>query len=145
MTGPAVPFERDPNHWLFKLSSDEWIRAALGELKRAEAAYAQRNPRAGLAGARRAAGMALNGMLVVRPDEGYGRSYMDHLSAVTRDETCPDKVRAAAKLLVDTPLSGGGSLVSLRTSSSDARILEAARDLVAHAYALVKRAEGGPS
>ena len=63
-------FERDASHWLFKFSADEWIRAALGDLKRAEQAYAQRNARAGLAGARRAAGMALNGALVVEPDEG---------------------------------------------------------------------------
>lgn len=143
--GAAVTFERDPNHWLFKLSADEWVRAALGELRRAEAAYARRDPRAGLAGARRAAGMALNGALVCVPDDAFGRSYMDHLAALARDASAPEKVRAAAKVLVDTPLSGGGALVALRTTSSDDRVLEAARDVVAHAYAIVKRSEGGPS
>src|SRR5262249_47300797 len=63
-------FVRDPSHWLRRLSPDEWIRAALGELGRAEAAYGHGNARAGSAGVKRAAGMALNGALLVQPDEG---------------------------------------------------------------------------
>lgn len=141
----ASTFERDASHWLFKLSPDEWIRAGLGDLKRAEQAYAQRNARAGLAGARRAAGMALNGALIVEPDEGWGRSYVDHLLALGRDESVPARIREAAKLLTDTPLPGGGSLVAIRTASSDEKVLEAARDVIAHAYAVVKRHEGGVS
>ncbi len=140
-------FERDPAHWLLKLSPDEWIRAGLGELKRAEDAYAQKNARAGLAGARRAAGMALNGALIVLPNESWGRSYVDHLQALARAADAPERVRDAAKLLVETPLPGGGptSLVALRTSSRDEKLLEAARDLVAHAYAIVQRHAGGVS
>jgi HEPN domain-containing protein len=141
----AKTFERDASHWLFKLSPDEWIRAALGDLRRAEQAYAQRNARAGLAGARRAAGMALNGALIVVPCEAWGRSYVDHLLALGRDESVPAPVRESAKLLTDTPLPGGGSLVAIRTASSDAKVLEAARDVIAHAYAVVKRNEGGVS
>lgn len=140
-----MAFERDASHWLFKLSPDEWIRAALGDLRRAEAAYAQRNPRAGLAGARRAAGMALNGALIVEPDEAWGRSYVDHLLALGRAERVPERVREAAKLLTDTPLPGGGSLVAIRTPSSEEKVLEAARDVIAHAFAVVKRHEGAPS
>ncbi|AKV01226.1 hypothetical protein AKJ09_07889 [Labilithrix luteola] len=135
-------FVRDTAHWLFKFSPDEWIRAALGELRRAEAAYAQRNARAGLAGARRAAGMALNGALIVEPDEGWGRSYVDHLLAIGKDDRVPARVREAAKLLIETPLPGQGSLVAIRTASSDEKVLEAARDIAAHAYVVVKRHPG---
>ncbi len=135
-----MPFEKDPNHWLFKLSPDEWIRAGLGELKRAEQAYERKNGRAGLAGARRAAGMALNGALIVEPNDAWGRSYVDHLLALAHDASVPERVREACKILNETPLPGG-ELVALRTASADEKVLEAARDLVAHAYAVVKRHE----
>lgn len=134
-----MPFTRDANHWLFKFSPDEWIRAAMGELRRTEEAYAQKNARAGLAGARRAAGMALNAALIVEPNDAWGRSYMDHLLALKGPEaTVPDAVRRACAVLVDTPLPGG-ELVALRTGSADTKVVEAARDVMAHAYAVVKR------
>jgi hypothetical protein len=112
----------------------------MAELRRAEEAYAKKNARAGLAGARRAAGMALNGALIVAPNEAWGRTYMDHLFALKGDANELPRVREAAATLVDTPLPGG-AIVSLRTANADERVLEAARDLVAHAYAVVKRAE----
>lgn len=130
--------------WLTRFSPDEWIRAGLGELRRAEEAYARNNGRAGLAGARRAAGMALNGALRVEPNEAWGRSYVDHLLALARESDVPARVREAAKILNETPLPGG-ELVALRTSSADEKVLEAARDVIAHAYAIVKRHEGGVS
>jgi HEPN domain-containing protein len=135
-----MPFVRDEAHWLFKLSPDEWIRSAMGELRRAEEAYKRKNGRAGLAGARRAAGMALNGLLIVHPNEGWGRSYMDHLLALKREEveSTPARIREACAILLDTPLPGG-ELVAIRTTNADERVLEAARDVVAHAYAMVKR------
>lgn len=136
-----MAFEKDESHWLFKLSPDEWIRAAMGELRRAEQAYAQKNPRSGLAGCKRAAGMALNGALIVEPDESWGRSYVDHVGAVARSEGVPARVRDACKILSEMPLPGAGKLVLIRTSSADERVLEAARDVVAHAYAVVKRHE----
>jgi HEPN domain-containing protein len=136
-----VPFERDETHWLFKLSPDEWIRAGLSDLDRAEAAYKANNPRAGLASAKRAAGMALNGALIVEPDELWGRSYVDHLMALSRDAKVPARVRDASRELTDTTMPGQ-KLVTLRTSSQEHRILEAARDVIAHAYAVVKRHEG---
>ncbi len=139
-----MPFVRDEGHWLHKLSPDEWIRAAMGELARAEQAYAKKNGRAGLAGARRAAGMALNGALSVEPNEAWGRSYGDHLHAVAKDASSPPRVREACKILLDTPLPGG-EIVALRTASADERVLEAARDVTAHAYAIVKRHEGEAS
>lgn len=137
--GKPGAFVRDPGHWLFKLAPDEWIRAGLADLARAEEAYAKHDARAGLAGARRAAGMALNGALIVEPNDSWGRSYVDHLTALARDASVPARVREASRQLTETPLPGQGSLVALRTSKSDDRILEAARDVIAHAYAIVTR------
>ncbi len=132
-----MSFARDPAHWLYKLDPDEWLRAAMGELRRAEAAYTQKNGRAGLAGARRAAGMALNGLLIVVPNDAWGRSYMDHLLALKLDAAAPARVRDAGKCLLETPLPGG-ELVALRTGTADTKVLEAARDVIAHALALVR-------
>ncbi len=140
-------FERDEKHWLFKLSPDEWIRAGQSDLKHAEQAYAANNPRAGLAGAKRAAGMALNGALIVEPDDLWGRSYVDHLMALGRDAKVPERVREACRELTASsgaPAPGAPKLVTLRTTSQEHRILEAARDVIAHAYAVVKRHEGKP-
>ncbi|HVH45798.1 MAG TPA: hypothetical protein VM925_25770 [Labilithrix sp.] len=139
-----MPFVRDDAHWLNKLSPDEWIRSAMGELRRAEEAYARKNGRAGLAGARRAAGMALNAALIVEPNESWGRSYMDHLLALKGEAggTLPSRIREASAILLETPMPGG-ELVALRTESADTRVLEAARDVVAHAYAVVTRKSEG--
>lgn len=134
------PSSRDPEDWLRKLSPDEWIRAALGELRRAEAAYANRNLRAGVAGCKRAAGMALNAALSVEAREGWGRTYVEHLAALVKDASAPEVVRAAAAVVLGAESPGGSrDVVALRTPSSDAKILDAARDVVAHAYALVRR------
>lgn len=143
MQGDRDPpgFVRDPKHWLFQFGPREWLRAGLGELARAEAAFARHNGRAGLAGLRRAAGMALNGALVVAPDEAWGRSYMDHLGALAKSEGVPARVREAAALLVETPLPGAGKLVAIRLASADERQIEAAKDVIAHAYALIRRSE----
>ena len=64
-----MAFVREKDHWLFRFSPEEWVFAGLGEVKRAETAYARGDSRGGLAGARRAAGMALNGVLVL---DAYG-------------------------------------------------------------------------
>jgi HEPN domain-containing protein len=136
-----MPFVREEGHWLKKLSPREWIRASQGELRRAEEAYRRKNARAGLAGARRAAGMALNAALVVEPDDSWGRSYVDHLLALARAQGVPARVREASKILVETPLSEPGGLITLRSAPGDERVLEAARDVVAHAYAVVVRHE----
>jgi HEPN domain-containing protein len=137
----APPFVRDEAHWLFKLAPDEWVRAGLSDLRRAEAAYASRDARAGLATARRAAGMALNGALIVEPDAAWGRSYMDHLTALARDGRVPERVRQACQLLTSAAPAASG-LVTLRSAAADGRVLEAARDVIAHAYAVVARHEG---
>ena len=135
-------FVRDESHWLHKLSPDEWVRAGLSDLDRSKAAYDANNPRAGLASAKRAAGMALNGALIVEPDESWGRSYVDHLMALGRDARVPERVREACRELTVPGPPAATKLVTLRTSSHEHRILEAARDVIAHAYAVVKRHEG---
>jgi hypothetical protein len=96
---------RDPSHWLHRLDSEEWLSAAANELRRAEEALAHKQQRPGVAGARRAAGMAWNAVLVQAEDERYGRSYMEHLHALADDERAPEPVRAAARQLLEAPLA----------------------------------------
>jgi len=103
----------DPTHWLHRLDAAEWLAAAATELDQAQAALERRATRVGVTHARRAAGMAWNAVLVVAPTSGptstdrYGRSYMEHVVALAQaDDTgdgIPDDVRAAARLLRDTP------------------------------------------
>lgn len=132
-------FVRDRTHWLRRFSPEEWIQLALAEVRRAEEAYARGDGKGGLAACRRAAGMALNAALVVRPDESWGRSYVDHVRAIAADGSAPEAVRRAAKLLLDTQ-PPGAELVTLRAPRGDAKVVEAARDVMAHGYALVARA-----
>jgi HEPN domain-containing protein len=96
---------RDPSHWLHRLDAGEWLRAATNELARAEEALLHKQQRPGVAGARRAAGMAWNAVLVGGEDERYGRSYMDHLHALAGDESVAEPVRTAARALVAAPLA----------------------------------------
>jgi HEPN domain-containing protein len=131
-------FERDPKHWLLRLSPDEWIRAALGELARTERAWDRGDVRAGIAGAKRAAGMALNGALIVAPDEAWGRTYVEHLTALSRDDKVPERVREACKRVLQ-PTEPSSDLVRLRTPSSREVLLESARDVIAHAWAVVRK------
>jgi HEPN domain-containing protein len=124
MSGP------DPSHWLYRFTPEEWLRAAEGELSRARAALTLKQQRVGVAGARRAAGMAWNGVLSLAPDEAYGRSYMDHLKAMAGDATVPETIRAAAQALVDAPLEA--KLVTLG-AHGDTHIADAAMAIVEHA------------
>jgi hypothetical protein len=128
----------DPAHWLTRLSPEEWVRAALNELALAEKAYARGDVRAGLAGAKRAAGMALNGALRVVPNDAWGRSYVDHVRALAADESAPEPVRVACRVLLELPDTGPEKLVTLRTKSGGPpKAIEAAKDVMAHAYAIV--------
>jgi hypothetical protein len=140
----AVSFERDEEHWLRRYSPKEWIRAGMKELRAAEASYKQRNARAGLTGCRRAAGMALNAALIVEPNEAWKRTYVEHLQALAKDEGVPAAVSAAARVLLETP-APGAPLVILRSPANDEKVLEAARDVMAHAYAVVTRHESNAS
>jgi HEPN domain-containing protein len=133
-------FMRDPSDWLRRLSPDEWIRAGLGELRRAEESYGRGDARAGTVGVKRAAGMALNAVLLVEPKESWGRTYVDHVGALATDQNVPEAVRAACRTLLDAAGPSAG-VVSLRTPRTEERVLEAARDVIAHAWAVVKRHE----
>jgi hypothetical protein len=93
----------DPAHWLHRLTAEEWLAAAATEIAHAEAALARRAPRPGVTHARRAAGMAWNAVLTLHPDEAAGRSYMEHVVALSNDASVPVEIRAAAQRLRDTP------------------------------------------
>ncbi len=122
--------------WLTRLSPEDWIRQGLTELGRAEARILAHDRTAGVLGLRRAAGMALNGALAVHW-RAWGRTYIDHLRAIADDGEVPEPVRAAAKLLNDVPLEKQASVVRLTPPSESARWLEAAKTIMAHAYAVV--------
>ncbi len=95
-----MPTEADDDHeWLYRYEPREWIRASLTELSKARAGAEQRDAKGLLAGCRRAAGVALNGMLSLTrpPDPSYGRTYMEHLAALAADAQPPAEARAAAE------------------------------------------------
>ena len=138
VTGEAT----EARAWLLKWTPREWIQLSLGEIRRAEEAYKNRDTQGGLASCRRAAGMALNAALLLEPNDAWGRSYIDHLRALDRDDSLPDAVKRACKLLLDTrPPSP--HFLTLRLPGAEDRLLEAARDVMAHAYAVVIRHDAG--
>jgi hypothetical protein len=128
----------DPAHWLHRLTAAEWLAAAAAELTHAEAAAARRAVRAGLAHARRAAGMAWNAVLIDHPDERAGRSYMEHVVALCDDAAAPDAVRAAARELRDASMSRP-ALVTLSPpgAAPDLAMVRAARVVLDHATRVV--------
>ena len=129
-TGDARPA------WLTRLPPEDWIRQGLTELSRAEARLLAHDRSGGVLGLRRAAGMALNGALAVRFRD-WGRTYIDHLRAIADDTEVPEPVRAAAKLLNEVPLEKQPNVVRLTPPSETTRWLEAAKTVMAHAYAVV--------
>ena len=121
-------FEREPRDWLRKLSPAEWIRAALGELSRANEALSRGQARAAVAGCKRAAGMALNGALIVAPNAAWGRTYLEHLAALAYDSNVPGPVRQACSTV-------------LRAREADPDVVDKAYDVIAHAWFVVQRSE----
>lgn len=130
----------DPNDWLRRHTPREWVQVALAELRRATAAFEAKDMGAGLAGCKRAAGMALNGALLVEPNEAWGRSYVDHVRALSAEPGVPEAVRSACKTLLETR-PPNPHLLTLRVPGGNDRALEAARDVMAHALAVVMRHE----
>ena len=128
----------DPAHWLHRLTAAEWLAAAGAELAHAEAAASRRASRVAVTHARRAAGMAWNAVLVDHPDARAGRSYMEHVVALCDDPAAPESVRAAARLLRETP-TGPPLLIKLAAPGSppDDGLVRAARDIVEHATRVV--------
>jgi hypothetical protein len=133
--------EASPPAWLTRLSAEEWIRQGLSELQRAEARIAAHDRSAAVLGLRRAAGMALNGALSVRW-RPWGRTYVDHVRAVAADVDVPTSVRDAARLLNDVPVEKQPNVVRLTPPSESTRWLEAAKTVMAHAYAVVHGSVG---
>jgi hypothetical protein len=125
---------KDPAHWLYRLTPVEWLSAADTEVAHAAEALGRRALRPGITHARRAAGMAWNAVLAGADDEAlvtrYGRSYMDHVTALASATDVSDEVRAAAQLLRDTPPLPP-ALITL--GKPDMRALDAARLVIAHA------------
>lgn len=122
--------------WLERLSPEEWLRAGMNELSRAESARARRDVPAMLAGLKRAAGMALNGALRRVPEPAWGRTYVEHLRGLAEDDSAPEAARSAARALAEAELPSG-PIVALRTPSVDAALVEATQTVMAHAYAVV--------
>lgn len=87
--------------------------------------------------------MGLNAALRIEP-RAWGRSYVDHLRALADEPNAPEAVRRACHSLLETQMPGG-PLITLRRSRADETCLEAARDVIAHAYAIVLRAAPLPS
>jgi hypothetical protein len=88
--------------------------------------------------------MGLNAALIVEPDESWGRTYVEHVEALARDMRVPEAVRAACRTVLDAR-PPGGDVVNLRTPRAHHQVVEAARDVVAHAWAVVKRREPRPA
>jgi hypothetical protein len=98
-----------PEHWLWRLDAPAWLAAAEREL--ALGREHVRSRRRAVTHARRAAGMALNAVLVAWRDRGeaeercetrWGRSYLDHLRRLADGEVDPlgpDAAATAARLL----------------------------------------------
>jgi len=128
----------DPTHWLHRLTPAEWLAAAETELGQTAEALGRRAFRPGVTHARRAAGMAWNAVLAAESDDArsadliarFGRSYMEHVVALSSATDVPDDVRAAAQLLRDTP-PAPPELVHL--GKPDLSVLDAAGAITAHA------------
>ena len=130
---PAPP-PKDPGHWLYRFTVEEWLAAAENELRLCAEALGRRAFRPGVTLARRAAGMAWNAVLIAQPHEmnRAGRSYMEHIAALADDDAAPDDLRAAARELRDTP-PAAPTLIKLGAPSINMAPLEAATRVVAHA------------
>jgi hypothetical protein len=117
----------DPSHWLHRLSPIEWIGAAETELVHCQEALGRRAFRPGVTHARRAAGMALNAVLIGEEHPSWGRSYMEHVAALAGEPLAPGEIQEAARLLRDTP-PAPPALVTL--GKPDLRPLESAQRIV---------------
>jgi len=126
----------DDRSWLTRLGAAEWVRAGLAELARTSTSA---DPRALVAGAKRAAGMGLNGFLCVEFRPSWGRSYVEHLRAAAVDEAVPALVRErCARILEAEPPAG--TIVQIRSKRAEAELAEAVKDVIAWAYGEVVKA-----
>lgn len=133
-------------HWLWRLDAERWMAAAIEELERARTHFGQR--RTTLTHLRRAAGMALNAVLVhwgrtssraepIDVETVWGRSYLEHLEAVSHPDTdrgpLGDEVVAHARVLLRTPIDRPALLGLGKDRHADLRrAFEAATGLCGH-------------
>jgi hypothetical protein len=142
---PDAPTGLTPPDWLSRYSAEEWLRQGVAELSRAEQLLSRRERGAAISSLKRAAGMALNGALLKRWPAGRpdsGRTYVEHLQALSGDAKAPAVVRDAARLLFETQAEAPTGIVRLTPPSESARWVEAAKTVMAHAYALVHGSTG---
>ena len=138
----------DDSHWLWRLSADAWLDAAQRELEQGQAQLGSR--RTAVTHARRAAGMALNGVLVALATRGWprdrceavlGRSYIDHLRVLADPENARAKELRElfdprefmrCKILLGIPVMPPEGLVRLATRKDEAahEAMTIAADLV---------------
>lgn len=126
--------DKDPGHWLYRLTPPEWLAAAATEIAAAETALGRRSYRAGITHLRRAAGMAQNAMLWQCERPAWGRSYMEHVVALCDDISAPAEIRAAAKRLRETP-AAPPALVSI---ARPGQVPDAAAQVLAAAQAIIE-------
>jgi hypothetical protein len=126
----------DAEHWLWRLDAAAWSAAAEVELDAARASLAKR--RTAIAHCRRAAGMALNAVLVASRDRDdvehmWGRSYVEHLQHLAAGTTGPlgtEAVAAAAAILA-TPMTPPPLVGLGRTAHADlTQLVEHTRHLL---------------
>jgi HEPN domain-containing protein len=122
--------DEDDRTWLTRLEPEAWVRAGLAELSRTAETG---DPRALVAGAKRAAGMGLNAVLGVSFRASWGRSYVEHLRAASEDPDVPPLVRErCARVLVAEPPAG--PIVQLRSKRAEAELVEAVKDILAWSF-----------
>jgi hypothetical protein len=132
----------DDRSWLTRLGAADWVRAGLAELTRTSASA---DPRALVAGAKRAAGMGLNGVLCIEFRAHWGRSYVEHLRAAAVDDAVPPLVRERCVRILEAE-PPAGPIVQLRSKRAEAELVEAVKDVLAWAYGeVVKAAPEEPS
>ena len=134
-------------HWLWRLDADGWLRAALTELEIGADNVAVR--RTAVTHARRAAGMALNAVLVAwaraqgtpealaAAETRWGRSYIDHLRLLGElgpegQDPLDPRAAEAARALLAIPVVPREALVQLHKSPHGP-----AQQALDHARALV--------
>jgi HEPN domain-containing protein len=133
------------DHWLWRLDAGAWLRAAVGELQAGRVHVASR--RAAVTHARRAAGMAVNAVLVATGGEElrWGRSYVEHLQALAEADEAglaplSAAVRApAARLMAISPVAPTGLVALARGPHAAAdEALAAAETVVSLCAAVVE-------
>jgi hypothetical protein len=150
--------ERDGDHWLWRLDASAWLDAAARELEQGEAARAVR--RTAVTHARRAAGMALNAVLVEmaacgwapgRSEAIWGRSYIDHLRTLADPNLDPQLrepfdaelgQRCAELLAIPVmPSTGLVALARTRDEAASTALTVARRIVDACTYAVTRKGQ----